>query len=113
MTTGPVVAARVVIQPSGPPPDAAPPVVDIVIPVHNEAHVLEASISRCYLYLRECFPLWWRLTIVDIASTDDTWSTARSLAAMVPGVRALHLDRKGRGLALRTAWTASDARIVA
>jgi len=126
MTTGPVTAPDVLAEAPGPPTsewagetltpppaDAAPPVVDIVIPVHNEAHVLEASISRCSLYLRERFPLSWRLTIVDNASTDDTWATARTLAAMVPGVRAVHLDRKGRGLALRTAWTASDARIVA
>ena len=28
-------------------------------------------------------------------------------------MRAVHLDRKGRGLALRTAWTASDAAVVA
>ena len=89
------------------------PVVDIVIPVHNEAHVLEASVSRLYLYLSERFPLSWRITIVDNASTDETWATAGALAARVPGVRAIHLDRKGRGLALRSAWLASDARIVA
>ena len=89
------------------------PVVDIVIPVHNEAHVLEASVSRLHLYLCERFPLSWRITIVDNASTDETWATAGALAARVPGVRAIHLDRKGRGLALRSAWLASDARIVA
>src|SRR6185503_9457236 len=59
------------------------------------------------------FPLSWRITIVDNASTDATWATAGALAATVPGVRAIHLDRTGRGLALRSAWLASDARIVA
>ena len=61
----------------------------------------------------DLFPLSWRITIVDNASTDETWATARGLAARVPGVRAVHLGRKGRGLALRSAWLASDARIVA
>ena len=125
MTTGPLTAPRDVGHPSRRPADGrrdepAPrtseppvPVVDIVIPVHNEAHVLEASVSRLYLYLCERFPLSWRITIVDNASTDETWATAGALAARVPGVQAIHLDRKGRGLALRSAWLASDARIVA
>jgi putative flippase GtrA len=101
------------LLPETPGPCAADPVVDIVIPVHNEAHVLEASVTRLYLFLRERFPLSWRVTIVDNASTDDTWRVARRLTAMLRGVTALHLDRKGRGLALRTAWAGSDARVVA
>ena len=125
MTTGPLTAPRDLDHPSRPPaggvrdepasrmPEPAAPVVDIVIPVHNEAHVLEGSVSRLYRYLSERFPLSWRITIVDNASTDATWATAGALAATVPGVRAIHLDRKGRGLALRSAWLASDARIVA
>ena len=96
----------------GPIGDAAP-VVDVVIPVFNEEHILEASVSRLYLFLRERFPLSWRITIVDNASTDETWPVAQTLAVMLPGVRAIHLDRKGRGLALRTAWSDSDARVVA
>ena len=125
MTTGPLTAPRDVDHPSRRPadevrddpaprtPEAPVPVVDIVVPVHNEAHVLEASVSRLYLYLSERFPLSWRITIVDNASTDGTWATAGALAARVPGVRVIHLDGKGRGLALRSAWLASDARIVA
>ena len=38
---------------------------------------------------------------------------AAQLARELDGVRALHLDRKGRGFALRSAWTASDAAVVA
>jgi len=124
MTTGPLTALAVGHPTRGPagaahdelatrPLDAAVPVVDIVIPVHNEARILEASVSRLYLYLSEHFPLAWRITIADNASTDATWAIAQSLSAAMPGVRAVHLDRKGRGLALRRAWLASDARIVA
>jgi putative flippase GtrA len=35
------------------------------------------------------------------------------LANEVQGVRAVHLERKGRGLALRAAWSASEAPVVA
>ncbi len=35
------------------------------------------------------------------------------LAAELEGVRFMHLDEKGRGRALRSAWTSSDARVLA
>jgi glycosyltransferase involved in cell wall biosynthesis len=89
------------------------PCVDIVVPVFNEAVVLEASIVRLHEYLEHHFPFTWRITIVDNASTDATWFRAARLARDSDGVYALHLDRKGRGLALRTAWAASDATVVA
>ena len=92
---------------------AVAPCVDIVVPVFNEAAVLEASITRLHAYLSEQFPFTWRITIVDNASTDATWFRAARLARDSDRVRALHLDHKGRGLALRTAWAASDAVVVA
>jgi glycosyltransferase involved in cell wall biosynthesis len=88
-------------------------VVDIVIPVHNEAAVLEESVMTLERYLRLQFPFSWRITIADNASADTTWQIASVLAATIDGVRAIHLDQKGRGRALRTAWSASDATIVA
>jgi len=91
----------------------APPTVDVVLPVFNEEVVLERSVERLHAYLSEHFPFTWRITVVDNASTDGTWRTAENLAAGLTNVRAVHLDRKGRGLALRTAWGANDARVVA
>ena len=87
--------------------------VEIVVPVYNEAAGLEASVRRLHRYLDERFPLTWRVTIVDNASTDDTWAIARRLAAELDGVEARHLDRKGRGRALRAAWSASSSAVVA
>ncbi|MDQ1511509.1 MAG: hypothetical protein QOG50_3353 [Actinomycetota bacterium] len=92
---------------------AVAPCVDVVVPVYNEAVVLEASIARLHAYLSEHFPFTWRITIVDNASTDATWFRAARLARDSERVRALHLDHKGRGLALRTAWAASDAAVLA
>jgi putative flippase GtrA len=98
-------------------PVATPPgsttQVDIIVPVHNEAHVVAGNVGRLHGYLSDRFPFSWRITVVDNASTDGTWAIAQQLGATLPGVRALHLDRKGRGLALRTAWKQSDAQVVA
>ncbi len=84
-----------------------------MVPVYNEAAVLERSIERLHAYLRDDFPFAWRITIADNASSDGTWAIARALAERLPNVVALHLDEKGRGRALRTAWSASNAAVVA
>jgi glycosyltransferase involved in cell wall biosynthesis len=91
----------------------APPVVDVVVPVYNEERSLEPGIRRLHAYLTGGFPFSWRITIVDNASTDGTWTHAERLARELPRVRASHLDRKGRGFALRCAWSVSDADVVA
>ena len=86
---------------------------DIVIPVYDEARQLAASVTALRSFLDASFPLATVVTIADNASTDDTLSIATGLAASLPGVRVLHLDRKGRGRALRAAWSTSPAPVVA
>jgi putative flippase GtrA len=87
--------------------------VDIVLPVHNEERDLEASVRQLHAYLSERFTPTWVITIADNASTDRTWAIASHLAEALDGVDAIHLPRKGRGRALRTAWSASPALVVA
>jgi putative flippase GtrA len=86
---------------------------EVVVPVYNEEADLETSIRRLHRYLTEQFPLTWTVTIADNASTDRTWGIACRLANELGGVRAMHLDRKGRGRALRAAWSSSTAAVVA
>jgi hypothetical protein len=86
---------------------------DVVVPVHDEEADLEPSVRRLRTSLDERFPFPAIVTIADNPSTDRTWEIAQRLAVEVAGVRALHLDRKGRGLALRQAWLGSEAPIVA
>ncbi|MEY2569580.1 MAG: hypothetical protein QOE35_4109 [Actinomycetota bacterium] len=86
--------------------------VEVVVPVHDEEVALDASIRRLHAYLIERFPLTWIITIADNASTDRTWGVACRLATELDGVRAVHLDKKGRGRALRTTWTTSSAAVV-
>jgi putative flippase GtrA len=91
----------------------APPLLEIIVPVHDEAAVLAASIGRLTRHLATGFPFTWRVTIVDNASTDGTWTEASKLAALHDQVDALRLEAKGRGRALRAAWSRSDAMVVA
>lgn len=94
-------------------PSSRAPVLDVVIPVYNEETDLGLCVRRLHAYLRDGFPFTARITIADNASTDATLAVAQLLAGELDGVRVLHLDAKGRGRALRAAWSASDAAVVA
>jgi putative flippase GtrA len=88
------------------------PQIDIVLPVFNEQAALDHSVRRLHRFLAAEFPFAWRIVIADNASTDATPAIAAALAAELAGVDHLRLDGKGRGLALRTAWSGSDADVV-
>ena len=88
------------------------PAVDIVVPVYNEEQALERSIRRLHTFLRANLPFAWRIVIADNASIDRTLAVANGLAADLPGVEVRHLSEKGRGRALRTTWSESDADVV-
>jgi putative flippase GtrA len=86
--------------------------IEVVLPVYNEERELGATVAILRAYLQEHLPFPWTITIADNASTDGTAGLADRIAAEDGRVRALHLDRKGRGLALRTAWSKSRADVV-
>ncbi|HEY9294059.1 MAG TPA: bifunctional glycosyltransferase family 2/GtrA family protein [Microlunatus sp.] len=86
--------------------------VELVIPVYNEEVDLAPSVIRLDEYLRDHLPYSYCITIADNASTDGTWTVARQLADHLPAVRVLHLDQKGRGRALKAAWSQSVADVV-
>jgi glycosyltransferase involved in cell wall biosynthesis len=85
--------------------------VEIVIPVYNEQRTLVANVELLLDYLRAEFPFSFRVIVADNASADVTGELAAALAATHPEVTVLRLARKGRGLALRTAWLASTADV--
>ncbi|MBE7190609.1 glycosyltransferase family 2 protein, partial [Jatrophihabitans endophyticus] len=87
--------------------------VEIVVPVYNEQAGLDAGVRRLHAFLREDFPFTALVTIADNASTDRTWEVAQGLARSLDGVRAVHLDAKGRGRALHHVWAGSRASVVA
>jgi glycosyltransferase involved in cell wall biosynthesis len=94
-------------------PRRTPVDVEIVVPVYNEAPQLAERITALRSFLDESFPFGALVTIVDNASTDDTYEVAAGLAAGLRGVAVMRLSRKGRGYALRSAWSTSLAPVVA
>ncbi|HXY27104.1 MAG TPA: bifunctional glycosyltransferase family 2/GtrA family protein [Acidimicrobiales bacterium] len=94
-------------------PRRVPVDVEIVVPVYNEAAQLVERVTALRRFLDTSFPFRTLVTVVDNASTDDTAQVAAGLAATMPGVAAMRLARKGRGYALREAWSTSAAPVVA
>jgi putative flippase GtrA len=89
------------------------PQIEIVVPVYNEEAILARSIRRLHRFLSDGFPFTWRIVIADNASTDATPAIAAALEhELGRSVAVLRLERKGRGRALRAAWSASEARVV-
>jgi len=86
---------------------------EIVVPVYNEEAVLERSITRLAEYLTNDMPSTWKITIADNASTDRTPIIAERLSDHIPNVEYRRLEVKGRGYALRDAWSTSDAKVLA
>ena len=87
--------------------------VEMVIPVFNEEHVLAASVATLHEHMVREFTFPFRITIADNASVDATPAVGRRLARELEHVEYLRLERKGRGLALRAAWSASEAEVLA
>ena len=91
---------------------------DIVIPVYNEQAEIASSIMLLRARMDELaqngFTPSWQIVIADNASTDLTWELAGALVREHPAtVRAMRIPEKGRGRALKLAWGASRARVVA
>jgi glycosyltransferase involved in cell wall biosynthesis len=89
------------------------PSVEVVIPAYNEQRVLATSVRALREHMLREPAVPFTITIVDNASNDSTLELARSLARNLPEVQVLHLERKGRGRALRAAWSVSEADVLA
>ncbi|MFE1770065.1 glycosyltransferase [Streptomyces sp. NPDC059008] len=88
-------------------------VLDVVIPVYNEESDLEPCVRRLHEHLARTFPYGFRITIADNASTDRTPDVAARLDDTIDEVTAVRLEQKGRGRALRTVWSLSEAPVLA
>ena len=110
MTAAPDDLARTATQ-GLPHDDRDAPVLDVVVPVHNE----EAGLARCVQRLHRHLsglPYSFRVTIADNASTDGTALVAHRLTREYDEVRAVHLELKGRGRALKEVWSRSGSQVL-
>ncbi len=87
--------------------------VDITIPVLNEERAITSSLSTLSSFLETECAYDWTITVADNGSTDATSELAASFAAKNPRTRVIRLDQRGRGRALKEAWSTSTADVVA
>ena len=88
--------------------------VDFVIPVLNEEKALADTTKVLHQYLlNNLGEFKWRIVIVDNGSTDSTFSVAKNLSQKYNDVACVHLEKRGRGRALRQVWLDSNADVMA
>jgi ubiquinone/menaquinone biosynthesis C-methylase UbiE len=87
--------------------------VDITIPVLNEERAIASTLSALSSFLETECAYDWAITVADNGSTDATSEVATSFAAENPRTRVIRLDQRGRGRALKEAWSTSRADVVA
>ena len=85
--------------------------IDIVIPVLNEESALPHCVAKLFAFT-EHHPEWkWRVVIADNGSVDRTPEIAAQLSEKYNGLSILRLEERGRGRALKKAWSESDADV--
>ena len=85
---------------------------DITIPVLNEENRLYYGINTLIDYLKSIYMENYTITISDNGSTDKTRLIAEGLIAKNKKIKYISVGKRGVGLALKTAWSQSNADIV-
>ena len=87
---------------------------DVVLPGLNEEKDLADTVRTLSAFLSDHMDAYdWRIVIADNGSTDATPAIGRRLASESERVSYLRLEQRGRGRALKYAWTESNADVVA
>lgn len=86
------------------------PEVDVALPVYNEEQELKSNTLKLYAHLSKLYTQKnFVITIVDNASTDATPHIAKELTTKYKQIKYLSLKAKGRGRAIKMAWSQSNA----
>ncbi len=81
---------------------------EITLPVYNEEKELEKNILILYKFCTDSLKSYdWNITVVDNASNDKTSVVGAKLAKEKERIEYLRLDHKGRGRAVKRAWSQS------
>src|SRR3990167_5745713 len=83
--------------------------VEITIPTYNEEKELETNILKLFEFcVKNLKDYNWRITIADNASIDNTPVIAATLAKKDSRIIVIRLEQKGRGRAVKRAWSMSN-----
>lgn len=84
--------------------------VEITVPVYNEDEELEKNITILSKFCKKNLSSYdWHITIADNASIDNTPVIASNLAKKDSHISLFRLEQKGRGRAVKRAWSNSHA----
>ena len=87
---------------------------DIILPVYNEESILEKSVSIILEYIKNHLESYnTNIIIIDNGSNDSTYKIASQLTKSNQNIKAKKIETKGRGIALKTAWTESSSDLLA
>jgi glycosyltransferase involved in cell wall biosynthesis len=88
------------------------PLVNVTVPVFNEEETLAANTLKIIEFLKNDPRYDYEIVIANNGSTDKTQIVAEELARRHPMVRVSFLPKPGRGHALKTIWSESQADIL-
>jgi len=89
------------------------PRVSIVIPVHNEAAVIEGNVTSICMGLQQQQPLLdWEILIIENGSTDQTLSLAKKLSENNEKVRVEAIGDANYGVALQHGLLAATGDVI-
>ena len=87
--------------------------INIIIPLYNEGKIIAKTIETLIHFLAQSgFPYEYVITLANNASTDNSLMVCEELTRKFRQVRILDLTGKGKGRAIRAAWTTAEAEIL-
>jgi glycosyltransferase involved in cell wall biosynthesis len=76
------------------------PLLSIIIPAYNEANRLPSTLEQVFAFIQQQ-SYQTEVIVVENGSVDGTFEVAQNFANRYPRCRAIHLDERGKGLAVR------------
>lgn len=85
------------------------PFLSIVFPAYNEEQRLPETLQKTLAFIHsQPYPV--EIVVVENGSNDHTFEIARSLAQTNPEIKALHLEKAGKGRAVQTGMLAAKGQ---
>lgn len=85
------------------------PFLSIIIPAYNEEVRLPTSLEKLYAFLNSQ-TYTFEVVVVENGSQDRTLQVAQEFASRLKNIRIIHIDQRGKGLAIREGILASSGQ---
>jgi dolichyl-phosphate beta-glucosyltransferase len=76
------------------------PLLSVIIPAYNEEKRLPSTLEQVFTFMQQQ-SYQYEIIVVENGSTDRTFEIAQAFASGYPQCRAVHIDARGKGLAVR------------